>query len=74
MDRLQLGEAWGHRGAAREPATTIATPGRHRWGIKQPAFLLHLQAESHGSSPCPQAADTPYLLLPEQVGKGSAWD
>lgn len=64
MDRLQLGEAWGHRGAAREPATAIATPGRYRGGIEQAALLLHLQAEGHDSTPCPQAADTPVFPFP----------
>lgn len=69
MHRLQLREARGHRGAAREPAAAIATPGRHRRGIEQAALLLHLQAEGH-DSPRPQAGDTPYLPFPKQLGRG----
>lgn len=57
MDRLQLGEARGHRGAAREPAAAAATPGRHRWGVEQAALLLHLQAQGPESTLCPQAAE-----------------
>lgn len=54
VDRLQLREAWGYWGATREPAT--ATPWGHRGGVEQAALLLHLQAQGHDATPCPQAA------------------
>ena len=54
VDGLQLREAWGYWGATREPAT--ATPRGHRRGVEQATLLLHLQAQGHDATPCPQAA------------------
>lgn len=55
MYRLQLGEARGNRGAAREPAAAIAIPGRHWRGVEQAALLLHLQAEGGDSTLTPNS-------------------
>ena len=63
MERLQPGEAWGHRGTAREPAIGAATSGGHRRGIEQAALLLHLQAQGHDAT-----------LVPRQLGQGGVWD
>lgn len=68
VDGLQLGEAWGHRGAARGPAA--ATPGRHRWGVEQAALLLYLQAEGRDSRSCPQAVGLSLPPLSPAAGQG----
>lgn len=60
VDGLQLGEARGHWGAAREPAAAAATPGRHRRGIEEAALLLHLQTEGTA----PPSVPRQWALLP----------
>lgn len=42
VDRLQLGEAWGYRGAAGQPAIAIATPRGHGRGVDQATLFFHL--------------------------------
>lgn len=43
MDRLQLGKAGWHWGAACEPAAAAAAPRRYRRGLKQATLFLYLQ-------------------------------
>lgn len=69
MDRLQLREAWGHRGAAREPAAVTASPGRHRRGIEQATLLLHLQAEAVTPPSVPRQP-MPLASLSTEAGPG----
>lgn len=43
VDRLQLGKAGRHRGAACEPAAAATAPRRHGRGVQQAALFLHLR-------------------------------